>query len=78
MGSYVYDTNSTAKRDDNTISMSAQRTWEIWLESTSHTFPRYNTGYGYGSSQGGYSGYAWAACTRSSSVNGQCYTHWHD
>jgi hypothetical protein len=72
----LYDTNGHAQRDNNTISMSAQRTWSLWLETLNNTFPQNDSGYGYGHVQGGVSGQTYAGCTRSSSVTGQCYTRW--
>jgi hypothetical protein len=72
----LYDTNGHAQRDSNTISMSAQRSWSLWLETLDNTFPQNDSGFGYGHAQGGASGQTYAGCTRGSSVNGQCYTRW--
>lgn len=72
----IYTTNGYAQRDGNTISMSGQRSWSLWLETLYNTFPQNDSGYGYGTGQGGWPEQTNAGCTRSSSVEGQCYTIW--
>ncbi len=75
----LYTTGATALRDGNAITMSGSRDWSLWLEASGGGFPQNNTGTGFGWSQGGYAGYAYAGCSRSgAAVNGQCYTNWHD
>lgn len=72
----IYITNGHAQRDGNTISMNAQRNWSLWLETLYNTFPQNDSGYGYGTGQGGWHEQTYAGCTRSSTVDGQCYTIW--
>jgi hypothetical protein len=79
MSDGIYITNSTAVRDGNTITMNSSHYWDLWLEDSGNNFHQVASGSsGFGSSTGGWSGYAYAGCDHGGTPTGQCYTYWHD
>jgi hypothetical protein len=72
----IYETPSTALRDENTIALQASRTWEIAYYGGNYASAggTGTTGHIYSSA-----GYATAACWfTGASVTGYCETLWHD
>ncbi len=72
----IYETPSTALRDENSIQLQASRTWEL-----AYYGGNYASGGGTGTAGHIWSsaGYAQAACWFvGASVTGYCVTYWHD
>jgi hypothetical protein len=78
MSNTIYITQSYAIRDSNSISMNTIHTWDLWLEDSNNNFYQVRSGTSYGTSTGGWTGYATAGCDHSSTPVGQCWTYWHD
>jgi hypothetical protein len=74
--STTYSTPATALRDGNFISLSAERNWTLWYVGGNGAASTKTLSSG---SIGSSGGYATAACrVNNGSVDGVCYTNWHD